>query len=160
MATVYLGLGSNVDAENNIRMAVHWIQDTFIDAAFSPIYRSRAVGFEGDDFYNLVARVETAVTPLDLKSMLNQNEDQQGRQRNTPKFSDRTVDIDILLYDELVLDDPTLTLPRPEITRFAHVLKPLADLAPDLELPGDGTTIATLWQAFSGNGKALIPVSL
>ena len=145
MATVYLGLGSNVDAENNIRLAIKWLQETFIDAAFSPIYRSKAVGFEGDDFYNLVARVETAASPDELKLLLNKFEDRHGRLRDVPKFSDRTVDIDILLYDELTLNQPGLILPRPEITQFAHVLRPLADIAPHLLLPGGEHTILQLW---------------
>ena len=148
MSTVYLGLGSNVDAERNIRLAVEWIQEQFIDAAFSPVYQSPAVGFNGDDFLNLVARVQTDIEPLELKQMLNRFEDRHGRKRDLPKFSDRTVDIDILLYDELVLHGPELILPRGEIIRFAHVLKPLADLTPDYLHPTKEQTIAELWREY------------
>jgi 2-amino-4-hydroxy-6-hydroxymethyldihydropteridine diphosphokinase len=155
MACVYLGLGSNVDARNNIHIAIEWLQEEFLDAAFSPSYQSPAVGFDGEDFLNLVARVQTHLDPIALKHKLNRFEDSHGRKRDVPKFSDRTVDIDILLYDELILNDPELVLPRGEITRFAHVLKPLADLAPDYVHPHTGTSISELWQAFSKEGLQL-----
>lgn len=160
MSTVYLGLGSNVDASQNIRVAIEWLQEHFIDAAFSPVYQSPAVGFDGDDFLNLVARVQTHTEPLALKQMLKRFEDNHGRKRNAPKFSDRSIDIDILLYDDLVLNQPGLVLPRLEITRFAHVLKPLADLAPDVLHPVNGKTIAELWLEFPQNDTRLTPRTL
>ena len=148
MACVYLGIGSNVDSRRNIRLAIGWLQEQFLDAAFSPVYQSPSVGFDGDDFLNLVARVQTHITPLELKHLLNKFEDKHGRIRDVPKFSDRTVDIDILLYDECVLNDASMVLPRREITRFAHVLKPLADIAPDLLHPVEAISISDLWRAF------------
>jgi 2-amino-4-hydroxy-6-hydroxymethyldihydropteridine diphosphokinase len=160
MSTVYLGLGSNVDARRNIRIAIEWLQEHFIDAAFSPVYQSPAVGFDGEDFLNLVARVETRADPLSLKQLLNEFEDSHGRNRDAPKFSDRTVDIDILLYDELVISDPDLEIPRAEITRFAHVLKPLADIAADLLYPGSEQTIADLWADFPKNDLELKQIDL
>ena len=75
--------------------------------------------------------------PLELRHYLRDLEDRYGRKRDVPKFSDRTLDIDILLYDDLVLLSPVLEIPRPEILKFAHVLKPLADLEPDLVHPGE-----------------------
>lgn len=160
MSTVYLGIGSNVDASRNIRAVIEWLQEHFIDAAFSPVYQSLAVGFDGDDFLNLVARVQTHTEPLALKKMLKRYEDSHGRKRDAPKFSDRTVDIDILLYDDLVINLPGLVLPRPEITRFAHVLKPLADLAPDVLHPVNDKTIAELWLEFPENDTRLTPLAL
>ena len=114
------------------------------------------MGFDGDDFLNLVARVQTHIEPLALKQMLNRFEDSHGRKRNAPKFSDRTVDIDILLYDDLVLNEPALVLPRGEITHFAHVLKPLADLAPDILHPVNGRSIAELWLDFPKDDLQLV----
>ncbi len=114
----------------------------------SPVYRAPAVGFAGSDFINLVARIETDMGPLDLKYFLHTLEDRHGRARNVPKFSDRTLDIDILLYDDLYLLSPELEIPRDEILTAAHVLKPLADLAPDLLHPVTRRSILEHWQAF------------
>ncbi len=158
MASAYLGIGSNVNAERHVRIAITWLQDTFIDAAFSPVYRSPAVGFDGEDFLNLVARVETHAGPLELKHLLNAFEDSHGRRRDVPKFSDRTLDIDILIYDDLVLDGPELRLPRSEIVHFAHVLKPLYDLAPGLWHPTRQQTIAQLWSDYDQSSVELQPV--
>ncbi|HSM69185.1 MAG TPA: 2-amino-4-hydroxy-6-hydroxymethyldihydropteridine diphosphokinase, partial [Xanthomonadales bacterium] len=129
MAIAYLGLGSNVDAERHIRIAVQALEEQFGQVELSPVYRSEAVGFEGDDFLNLAARITTNMTPLQLRAFLRALEARHGRDRNTPKWSDRTLDIDILLYDELVVYGEDLEIPRREILKFAHVLKPLADLA-------------------------------
>lgn len=144
MTTAYLGLGSNIDAERNIRSAVRALRESFGKVTLSPVYRSIAVGFEGDDFINLVAAVDSETGAYALRDWLRELEDRHGRRRQVPKFSDRVLDIDILLYGDEVADSPDLQLPRPEILRFAHVLKPMADLAPDLRLPGDGRTIAQI----------------
>lgn len=145
MATAYLGLGSNVEAVRHIRIAVQALEEQFGQVELSPVYRSEAVGFEGDDFLNLAARITTDMTPLQLRAFLRDLEAEHGRDRNTPKWSDRTLDIDILLYDELVVYDEDLELPRREILKFAHVLKPLADLAPQLMHPVERRTIAEIW---------------
>lgn len=145
MAVAYLGLGSNVEAERHIRIAVQALHEQFGQVELSPVYRSKAVGFEGDDFLNLAARITTDMTPLQLRAFLRALEAAHGRDRNTPKWSDRTLDIDILLYDKLVVYSEDLELPRREILKFAHVLKPLADLAPDLVHPVERRTIAEIW---------------
>jgi 2-amino-4-hydroxy-6-hydroxymethyldihydropteridine diphosphokinase len=139
--TAYLGIGSNVEPERHVMIAIERIGQAFEQARFSPIYRSRAVGFEGNDFINLVARVETDLTPLALRDWLRALEDEYGRERNVPKFSDRILDVDILLYGDQVSRADGLELPRPELFHFAHVLRPLAELAPDLVCPGDGRTM-------------------
>ena len=115
------------------------------DVQLSPIYRSKSVGFEGCDFINLVARVETGYGPLELRQFLRELEDLHGHNRLAPKFSDRTLDIDILLFDDLVTRTDKLDLPRAEILRFAHVLKPLADIAPQLKHPVEELAFAELW---------------
>jgi 2-amino-4-hydroxy-6-hydroxymethyldihydropteridine diphosphokinase len=160
MSTVYLGLGSNVDAQSNIASGLEALQNTFGGVALSPVYRTRAVGFEGNDFINLVARVETDMQPLELKRFLHNLEDHHGRARNVPKFSDRTLDIDILLYDDLYLISPELEIPRDEILTAAHVLQPLADLAPDILHPVVRVTLRELWQAFPRQGAQLTPIDL
>jgi 2-amino-4-hydroxy-6-hydroxymethyldihydropteridine diphosphokinase len=145
MSTAWLGLGSNVNAENNIRAGISALEETFSDVRLSPAYASTAVGFEGDDFINLVARVETDLQPTELREYLRDLEDRYGRRRDVPKFSDRSLDIDILLYGDLVLLSPILEIPRAEILKFAHVLKPLADLDPELVHPLELRSMADIW---------------
>ena len=148
MSIAYLGLGSNIEAEAHIAAGIAALREAFDNVELSPIYRAAAVGFSGNDFINLVARIETTFEPLDLKRFLHALEDRHGRRRDVPKFSDRTLDIDILLYDDLYLLSPELEIPRNEILTAAHVLKPLADLAPDLRHPVTRQTVSELWQAF------------
>ena len=158
MSTAYLGIGSNVDVEHNIPAGVAALRKTFGDVRLSPVYRSVAVGFDGDDFINLVARVQTDMQPLELKDFLNALEDEHGRNRDQAKFSDRTLDIDILLYDDLYLTSPQLALPRGEILQYAYVLRPLAELAPDLVHPVTRQPLAELWRAFEGERSCLTAV--
>ena len=160
MSTAYLGLGSNIDAEAHILAGISALREAFGDVALSPVYRAPAVGFSGNDFINLVARIETALEPLELKRFLHALEDRHGRRRDVPKFSDRTLDIDILLYDDLYLLSPELDLPRDEILTAAHVLKPLADLAPDLRHPVRRQNMSELWRAFRGEGANLVRIEL
>ena len=147
MSTAYLGLGSNVDARSNILTGIAALRKAFGNVRLSPVYQTPAVGFTGKDFINLAAAVETSLQPLELKQFLNDLEDRHGRARNVPKFSNRTLDIDILLYDDLYLISPQLEIPRKEINLFPHVLKPLADLAPELLHPVSRNTIAEIWQS-------------
>lgn len=148
MSIAYLGLGSNVDARNNISSGIDSLRQTFDNVELSPIYQTTAFGFRGNDFINLVARVETQMSPLHLKEFLNDLEDRHERDRAAPKYSDRTLDIDILLYDDLFLLSPALNIPRGEILSAAHVLRPLADLAPELIHPACRKAIIELWKEF------------
>ena len=147
MSTAWLGLGSNVNADDNIRAGIAELQSQFENVALSPVYASAAVGFEGDDFINLVARVETLMQPLELRQYLRDLEDRYGRKRDVPKFSDRVLDIDILLYDDLVVYSPLLEIPRAEILKFSHVLKPMADLDPELLHPSEMRTMVDIWES-------------
>lgn len=160
MRTAYLGLGSNIDARNNITSGIAALQQTFDGVELSPVYRTPAMGFEGDDFINLVVRIETRMSPLELKHYLVGLEDSHGRDREQPRFSDRTLDIDILLYDDLYLLSPALEIPRDEILNAAHVLKPLADLAPDLIHPAERRSMAELWDGFTGDRSGLELIEL
>ena len=145
MSIAWLGLGSNMFAETHIRAGIRELERDFDNVSLSPVYSSTSVGFDGDDFINLVARVETEMHPLALRQYLRDMEDRFGRKRNVAKFSDRSLDIDILLYDDLVLLSPVLELPRAEILTFSHVLKPLADLEPDLIHPTELRPMADIW---------------
>ncbi|MDT8410706.1 MAG: 2-amino-4-hydroxy-6-hydroxymethyldihydropteridine diphosphokinase [Wenzhouxiangellaceae bacterium] len=148
---VYLGLGSNVDARRRLRAGVDALKARFGQLACSPVYQSTAVGFCGDDFLNACCRVETDLEPEALKAWLTELEDRHGRRRDLPKFADRTLDIDILLFGDRVGKFGKLELPRGEILKYAHVLKPLADLAPELKHPVTGKTFAEHWREFEGD---------
>lgn len=158
MSTAWLGLGANVNAEENIQAAIGELRTRFGTVALSPAYASAAVGFDGDDFINLAARVETDMSPLELRQYLRDLEDRYGRQRDVPKFSDRSLDIDILLYDDLVVRSPVLEIPRAEIVSFAHVLKPLADLDPELIHPTKRQTIIAIWNTSGLSDESLKPL--
>jgi len=147
MSKAWLGLGSNVNAVANIQAGIEELEQQFSSVVLSPVYSSTSVGFDGDDFINLVARVETDLSPLELRDYLRDLEDRHGRKRDVPKFSDRSLDIDILLYDDLVLLSPVLEIPRAEILKFSHVLKPLADLDPDLVHPTELRSMLEIWES-------------
>jgi 2-amino-4-hydroxy-6-hydroxymethyldihydropteridine diphosphokinase len=147
MATAYLSLGSNVEPTAHLARALEELRARFGEVRVSPLYRTPAVGFDGPDFLNAAAILETGLAPLALDEWLHALEDAHGRRRDVPRFSDRPLDIDIVFYDELELKGPgNLQIPRPEL-RHAFVLKPLCDLAPDYRVPGDGRSLAQLWRA-------------
>ena len=147
MGTAYLSLGSNVEPERHLRAAVAALRARFGDVRLSPVYRTRSVGFDGTDFLNAAAVIDSDLDPFALNDWLHALEDRQGRRRDVPRFSSRTLDIDIVFYDELVLKGPgNLELPRPEL-KHAFVLKPLADLSPGYVVPGGEATLAALWAA-------------
>jgi 2-amino-4-hydroxy-6-hydroxymethyldihydropteridine diphosphokinase len=147
VALAYLSLGSNQDAEAHLARAARELRERFGELRLSPLYRTPAVGFEGADFLNAAAIVETDLDPVALDAWLHALEDAHGRRRDVPRFSDRPLDIDIVFYDDIELQGPgNLQIPRPEL-RHAFVLKPLAELAPDYRVPGDGRTLEQLWRA-------------
>jgi 2-amino-4-hydroxy-6-hydroxymethyldihydropteridine diphosphokinase len=131
VARVYVGLGSNVDPEPNLRAAIAELRRAYGELAVSTVYRCRAVGFDGPDFLNLVAAFSTASSPEEVDRRLHEIEARLGRRRSARRFDSRTIDIDLLLYDDLVIERDGLTLPRPEILLHAFVLRPLAELAGD-----------------------------
>ena len=160
MATVLLSLGSNIDKERNIRAGIDALEQRFGKVTCSTIYESEAVGFDGDNFYNLVAQLDTD-EPVELVvSTLKQIEDEHGRTRSGPRFSARTLDIDILLYDELIRDDEVVSIPRDEILKNAFVLRPLAELVGESLHPQTGESYRELWQRFDHSSQSLWPVTL
>lgn len=162
MSTAWLSLGSNQQAEANLRAAADALRERFGAVVFSPVYRTPAVGFEGPDFLNAAAAIDTTLDPFELNDWLHALEDRMGRDRSGPRFSSRPIDVDIVFYDQRVLKGPgNLELPRPEL-RHAFVLKPLADIAPQYRVPGDGRTLAELWAAHpeAGSPPATDPLRL
>ena len=160
MPEVYVGLGSNIDAEHHVREGVARLESIFGDLKVSPVYRNAPVGFGGDDFLNLVVSFITSTKAQDITHQLRSIEEQCGRQRNQAKFGPRTLDLDLLLYGELVMDEPGVQVPRTEILEEAYVLKPLADIAPDTVHPVTGKTLESHWKDFESAHHELIPVDV
>jgi 2-amino-4-hydroxy-6-hydroxymethyldihydropteridine diphosphokinase len=145
---VYVAAGSNVAPEANLERAVHELRAAFAGVRFSPWYRNRAVGFAGDDFINLVAGFSTELPPAEVLSRLHEIERRCGRAREAPRWAPRTMDLDVLLYGDLVLERPGLKLPRPDLLKRAYMLGPLAALAPEVVHPTEGVSIGELWRRF------------
>jgi 2-amino-4-hydroxy-6-hydroxymethyldihydropteridine diphosphokinase len=155
MARIYISVGSNIEAEKNIRLATHALQDHYGKLILSSVYESEAVGFEGDNFLNLVAGVNTDEDVHTVAATLRKIEDDNGRDRSGPRFSPRTVDLDLLLYDDLILKEDGLELPRDEITKNAFVLLPLEEIAPQLIHPVSGNTMCDHWMSFDEESQKL-----
>lgn len=130
MPRVFVSIGSNIDKARNIGSGVAALSERFGALVVSSVYESEAVGFAGDNFYNLVVAFDTD-EPLDtVVAELDRVENEHGRVRNGERFNNRTLDLDILLYGDLVRHDADVDIPRSEITRYAFVLAPLAEIAP------------------------------
>jgi 2-amino-4-hydroxy-6-hydroxymethyldihydropteridine diphosphokinase len=146
MARVYLGLGSNIDPEDNLRLGVEELRRHYGDVHISRVYRNAAVGFDGADFLNLVAGFDSEEAPAEISRRIEKIHDLAGRERGDNRFASRALDIDLLLYDDLVIDEPPLQLPRTDVLEYSFVLRPLAELAPELAHPVTGRTMAEHWQ--------------
>ena len=145
MPRAALSLGSNLAPEPNLRSAIAALRAHFDAVVLSSVYRTRAVGFDGGDFLNAAVVIETDLAPQALDAWLHGLEDTHGRDRSGPRFGDRTLDIDLVLYGALIMDGPgNLRIPRDEL-RHAFVLRPLAEIAPDMLEPRSGRTLAQLW---------------
>jgi 2-amino-4-hydroxy-6-hydroxymethyldihydropteridine diphosphokinase len=160
MGHAYLSLGSNIDARAHLRSAVTALRARFGRLLLSNAYLFPAVGFEGGDFLNAAAVIDSDLDPFALNDWLHALEDAHGRDRGGPRYGDRTLDIDIVFYDGLVLDGPGhLQLPRDEI-RHAFVLKPMAEIAPDFVDPVSGCSLAGLWRTHPDRDVAFAPVGI
>lgn len=152
MARIFISIGSNTRRDYHVRAAVKALKQQFGAVQLSSVYESEAVGFVGEPFYNLVAAADTLLSVADCVALFKQIEDQFGRDRSAAKFSGRTLDLDLLTYDNLICQQP-VELPRAEITENAFVLWPLAELAPDVLHPSSGKTYASLWHGYSKQQK-------
>jgi 2-amino-4-hydroxy-6-hydroxymethyldihydropteridine diphosphokinase len=142
MASVYLGLGSNLgDRAANIKKALQLLESQVDLTAVSPFYETEPVGIKDQPwFLNAVCAGQTALTPQALLEFVKGIENEMGR-TPTVRFGPRVMDIDILFYEDLVLETPTLQIPHPRLTQRAFVLVPLAQIAPHLVHPRSGLTI-------------------
>lgn len=160
MTQVYVSVGSNQQARHYVPKALDALSAEFSSIELSPIYESVAVGFDGDNFINLVVGFETELSLQELDGILNQIEQSCGRKRDEERFTSRTMDLDLLIYGDLVCHDNACDIPRSEITRNAFVLKPLADLAPDSVHPELCKSYSRLWQTGDFSGQDLWKIEL
>lgn len=157
VARVYVSIGSNIDRDRHVRAALEALDAHYGAVQRSTVYETAAVGFEGDEFYNLVVGFDTEEPPAEVAAQLRAIEDANGRVREGARFSARTLDLDLLLYDDLVLDQGRLQLPRGEITKYAFVLRPLAEIAGERRHPLSGKSFAELWAEFPQSDAAIRP---
>jgi len=158
MAKVYLSLGSNIERYKRIGAALDALAEQFGELIISPVYESVSVGFEGDNFLNLVVAMDTDIPVGTLSNALRKIENNNGRVRAGSKFSARTLDIDILTYGNEVGLIDGIELPRDEITKYGFVITPLVDIAANELLPGSDKTYQAIATELSLDEKELWPV--
>lgn len=149
MARVYISIGSNIEPLHHIRAGLTHLQRQFGPLILSSVYESQAVGFKGDNFYNLVTGFDTSMTIYQVVDILRHIEQVNGRQRQSKRFSARTLDLDLLLYDDLILKADNLEVPRDEISQYAFVLLPLAEIAPTARHPLTGQRYSEMVKQFN-----------
>lgn len=148
MPRVFVAAGSNVEPERYLARALAELERDFGELQRSPWYRNQAVGFEGDDFINCVVGFDTSLPVDEVIARLRRIEALCGRQPDAPRWAPRSMDLDILLYGDLLRDEPRLKLPRPDLLKRAYMLGPLADIAPEVRHPTAGASIGELWSRF------------
>lgn len=144
MITAYIGIGSNLEREKHINVAIVELSHIGEIIRLSNIYESEAVGFAGEPFYNLVVEMKTDMGLTDFSHALRKIELKLGRKANAAKFEPRTLDLDIVLFGEQT-SEQNPTVPRSDIYQYAFVIQPLYELCPDLVVPNDGQTIAQIY---------------
>lgn len=145
MKGVYIGVGSNIDPEVNIRKALDLLREHVQIVGVSTFYRTMPIDRpEQESFINGVIEIDSYIQPVELKHLLRKIETKTGRIRTSDRYSPRTIDLDILVYDDLVISSPELTIPDPDIRNRAFTAIPLCELAPDLIIPGWGEPICVI----------------
>lgn len=160
MTAAYVAAGSNVRPEHYLSLALRAMAAAFGPLTLSPAYRNQAVGFEGDDFINLVVGFQTENPVAEVRQQLQKIEAACDRPPGAPKWAPRTMDLDILLFGDLVSNEPGLVIPRPDLLKRPYMLKPMADIAPDVVHPTLGKTMRELWEGFDSEGHSMVEVLL
>ena len=160
MPSVYLSIGSNINRDKNIPSALETLRLRFGELTRSSVYETEAVGFTGPPFYNVVTHFTSDLVLHEIARILREIEVQHGRTRKSAKFSARSLDMDLLLYGDVVIKDDKFQIPRDDIMQYAFVLEPLAEIAPDQRHPITHQRYADLWDKYDKSGlqqKVIIP---
>jgi 2-amino-4-hydroxy-6-hydroxymethyldihydropteridine diphosphokinase len=158
MTTAYIGVGSNIDREKHVQAAYAELASVATTLRSSRVYECAPVGFDSHPFYNLVFEVETELSLTEFSHFLRITEIKWGRDENAQKFQDRTLDLDIVLFGEVV-SEASPQLPRSDIFKYPFVIQPLYELCPERVVPGDGRTVKQIWQQMDGY-DTLSPVNI
>lgn len=157
MSYLYISLGTNINREYHVKHGLTELTKVFGALTLSSLYESTAIGFEGSNFYNMVVGAETTSSIEEVATLLRDIEFKYGREKQAQKFSPRTLDLDILLFDELVLNTPA-QIPRDEITKNAFVLWPLAEIAEELKHPIINQSYGQLWNDYDKASQSITQI--
>jgi 2-amino-4-hydroxy-6-hydroxymethyldihydropteridine diphosphokinase len=157
MTRAFVALGSSIEPAARLTAAAHALKQRFPGARFSACYRNAAFGFEGAEFINAVVELSTDLPVPGLLAVLHEIEAQCGRRPDDPRWGPRAMDLDLLLYDDLVASGPGYTLPRPDLLERVYMLGPLAELAPQQRHPLTGARFAALWDAYPRSAHVMTP---
>lgn len=154
MAQIFISIGSNINKEHYVSAAISELTELFGALSISNVYESEPVGFSGNNFYNLVVGATTEMSLDVVCKTLKEIEINHGRTPSDKKFAPRTLDLDLLVYDQTICQSPA-QLPRDEITKNAFVLWPFAEVAAEFVHPTEQQTIAELWQNYDKSQQHL-----
>lgn len=151
-----VGLGSNIAPRRNVRAALACLSELGSLEKISPVYETDPVGPPQPTFLNAAAVVETELTPGELKEGLRKIEDELGRSRDGARYGPRTIDLDVVLFGDLAGEHEGVVLPHPDLERFPHVAIPVADVVPELEIPGSVRRMADVAAAMDRTGMRVV----
>lgn len=164
MTRVYAGLGSNVNKEKNIPTGLNKLASYFSPLIISMVYESEPFGFDGDNFYNLVVGFDTDLPVLEVVRIFKSIESSSGRKPSSQNVSSKTIshtlDIDLLLFGDLIRHDNQIDVPRNDIKKHSFVICPLAEIAGDFKHPETGSSLTDIWQSFDKDSHQLKSVTL
>lgn len=160
MARIYIGVGSNINRDENLRRGIRRLREEFGDIDLSTVYETEAVGFEGDNFYNMVVGADTKLAPQQVYDLLHEIEAEYGRRRQQERYSSRKLDLDLLLYNDQVIKTEQFELPRYDVDEYPFVLAPLAELDGERRHPFTGRTFNELWQEYDKSDLRMRPVDM
>jgi 2-amino-4-hydroxy-6-hydroxymethyldihydropteridine diphosphokinase len=160
MSKIFFGIGSNINPRENIFLALNEIKGKYTNTKISPVYQNKSAGFEGDDFFNLVVSCTTEMDVYEVQDFIEHVHDLSGRKRGSGKFLSRTLDVDLLLYDQKVINNSRIKIPRDDILNYSFVLKPLMDIDPELIHPVTKCSVREHWKLMDKSGHPLTLIDL